>query len=78
MEAQADGMSEIFGTEEQLKELYDSMESEDKAKEEEFKKLKDEMNQITAYLDSCGIPSKDGGKTLSVLERLYLINKKVA
>ena len=70
MEAQAEGMSEIFGTDAQLKELYDSLEQEDKTKKEEYESLKTEMNQINLYLDTFGIPRKRGNKHLSVLERL--------
>ena len=49
-----------------------------KAKEEEFNKLKDEMNQINSYLDSYGIPRQKGDKLLSVLERLSIHMEKVA
>ena len=78
MEAQADGMAEIFGTETQLKELYDSLDQEDKAKNEEYERLKKEMNQINLFLDSFGIPRKRGNKLLSVLERLSIGMEKVA
>ena len=78
MEAQAEGMSEIFGTDAQLKELYDSMEQEDKEKKEEYERLKTEMNQINLYLDTFGIPRKKGNKHLSVLERLSIHMEKVA
>ncbi len=78
MEAQAEGIAEIFGTEAQLKELYDSLDKEDKAKEEEFKRLKTEMNQIQLYLDSFGIPRKRGNKHLTILERLSIAMEKAA
>ena len=78
METQAEGMSEIFGTDVQLKELYDSIEQEDKAKKEEYERLKTEMNQINLYLDTFGIPGKRGNKHLSVLERLSEAMKQVA
>lgn len=78
MEAQAEGMSEIFGTDAQLKELYDSLDQEDKAQKEEFERLKTEMNQINLYLDTFGIPRKKGNKLLSVLERLSIHMEKVA
>ena len=78
MEEQAEGMSEIFGTDAQLKELYDSLELEDKANKEDYERLKTEMNQINLYLDSFGIPRKRGSKLLSVLERLSIGMEKVA
>lgn len=78
MEEQAEGMSEIFGTDAQLKELYDSLEQEDKAQKEDYERLKTEINQINLYLDTFGIPRKKGGKHLSVLERLSIHMKKVA
>jgi hypothetical protein len=78
MEEQAEGMSEIFGTHAQLKELYDSLDQEDKAKKEEYERLKTEMNQINLYLDTFGIPRKRGNKHLSVLERLSEAMKQVA
>ena len=78
MEKQAEGLAEMVGNDAQLKELYDSLDLEDKAKEEEFNKLKDEMNQINSYLDSYGIPRQKGDKLLSVLERLSIHMEKVA
>ena len=78
MEKQAEGIAEIFGTDSQLKELYDSLEQEDKAAKEDYERLKSEMNQINQYLDSFGIPRKKGNKTLSILERLSIHMEKVA
>jgi hypothetical protein len=78
MEEQAEGMAEIFGTDTQLKELYDSLEQEDKAKNEEYERLKDEMSKINLYLDTFGIPRKIGNKHLSILERLSIAMEKAA
>lgn len=78
MEEQAEGMSEIFGTDAQLKELYDSLEHEDKVQKEDYERLKTEINQINLYLDTFGIPRKKGGKHLSVLERLSIHMNKAA
>lgn len=78
MEEQAEGMSEIFGTDAQLKELYDSLEQEDKVQKEDYERLKTEINQINLYLDTFGIPRKKGGKHLSVLERLSIHMNKAA
>ena len=65
-------------TDKQLKELYDSLEQEDKAQREEYERLKAELNQINLYLDTFGIPRKRGNKHLSVLERLSIHMDKVA
>ena len=78
MEEQSEGMSEIFGTDTQLKELYDSLEQEDKVQKEDYERLKTEINQINLYLDTFGIPRKKGGKHLSVLERLSIHMNKAA
>lgn len=78
MEEQATGLAEMVGNDTQLKELYDSLEQEDKSKEEEFKKLVDEMNQINSYLDSFGIPREKDNKKLSTLERLSIHMNKAA
>lgn len=69
---QAEELKELMKDENQtqLKELYDSLDEEDKAKEREYEQLKAEMKQIQLYLDTYGIPRKNGSRLLSVLERL--------
>ncbi len=78
MESQAEGIAEIFGVDEQLKEMYDSFEKEDKAKQEEYEMLKEEISKINAYLDSYSIPRQKGDKLLSVIERLSIYMEKAA
>lgn len=75
MEEQAKGLREMLGinnTDTQLKELYDSLDAEDKKKKDEFELLKREVTQIHSYLDTFGVPRKNGNKLLSTLERISI------
>lgn len=61
MEKQLEGLAELLNggletenTDKQMKELYDCLEQEDRAKEAEYARLKNEIQEISLILDSCG------------------------
>lgn len=67
----------------QLKELYDSLEQEDrikKEKDEESKKnllrILETVSDIENLVDSYGIPRKRGDKVLSLYERIDIALRK--
>lgn len=75
MEEQAEGLREMLGINDndaRLKELYDSLDAEDRKKKDEYELLKKEVTQIHSYLDTFGIPRKNGNKLLSTLERISI------
>ena len=67
---QALELAEAMGTEQQLKELYDDLEREDKQKEAELTSLREENQMMNILMDSYGIPRRKDNKQLSLLERL--------
>lgn len=69
-ERQAEGLEDIVGNDSQLKELYDSLECEDRKNQEEFELLKKQQNQVNSLLDSYGIPRTKNGLELTLFERI--------
>lgn len=77
MEAQAEGMAEIFGnTDTQLKELYDSLEEEDKKDAEELEYLREQQRKINLLLDNLGIPRRGENSIMSISERVEAALKR--
>ena len=71
MEEQAEGLAEIFGSnEEQLKELYDSLDEEDRKNAEELEYLREQQRKINLLLDSLGIPKRGENSIMSISERV--------
>lgn len=68
MDGQADELKKLMGYEEeqQLKEMFNEFEAEDKADKQELEELRAEHKEITSLLDSYGIPGT------SIIERLKL------
>lgn len=63
MERQLEGLKEMLSggltreqEDEQMKELYDCLESEDRAKEAEFVSMEEQLEKITELLDRLEIP----------------------
>lgn len=64
MEKQLEGLKEMLRggltkeqEDEQMKELYDCLENEDRAKEAEFVSMKEQLCRITELLDRLEVPS---------------------
>lgn len=70
MEEQAEGLAELCGTDEQLKELYDSLEEEDKKDREELKYLREQQRKINLLLDDLGVPRRTDSSMMSIYERV--------
>ena len=71
MEEQAKGLEEIFGDNDtQLKELYDSLEEEDKKDAEELEYLREQQRKINLLLDNLGIPRRSADSMMSIFERV--------
>ena len=71
MEEQAEGLAEICRTDEsQLKELYDSLEEEDRKNAEELEYLREQQRKINLLLDNLGIPRRTEDSMMSVFERV--------
>lgn len=72
-------LKELFKTDDkQLKELYDDIERENKNDAYDLQLLRTEHKAIQSLLNSYGIPTKDKGKILTILERLDIALKKSA
>lgn len=63
-------------TDAQLKELYDEIDEQDRQEREELARLREERNLIGRLLDRYGIPERNGGSLMSVLERVDLALRK--
>ena len=70
MEEQAKGLAEMVNNETQLKELYDSLEEEDKKDAEELEYLREQQRKINLLLDSLGIPRRGENSIMSISERV--------
>ena len=75
---QSQELAELMGTEQQLKEVYDDIEREEKQKEDELTSLRDQNQMMSILMDSYGIPRKKDNKLLSLLERLDIALRKTA
>lgn len=76
---QAGELKELMKDEVQtnLKEIYDSIEQEDREHEDEFKRLKSEHLEIEQLLDSCLIPRKRNDREMSLTERFrFLVQRQ--
>ena len=79
MEEQAKGLEEIFGDNDtQLKELYDSLEEEDKKDAEELEYLREQQRKINLLLDNLGIPRRSADSMMSIFERVEVALKRSA
>lgn len=70
MEEQAEGLAELCSTDEQLKELYDSLEEEDRKDREELKYLREQQRKINLLLDDLGVPRRTDSSMMSIYERV--------
>ena len=77
MEEQAKGLAELCASdEEQLKELYDSLDDEDRRDKEELEYLREQQRKINRLLDSLDIPRIGETSMLSVSERVEIALRK--
>lgn len=62
----------------QLKELYDSLNEEDKRDREELEYLRDQQRKINLLLDNLGVPRRGEDSMLSISERVEIALKRRA
>lgn len=75
---QSQELAELMNTEQQLKQVYDDIEREEKQKEDELTSLRDQNQMMSILMDSYGIPRKKDNRLLSLLERLDIALRKTA
>lgn len=62
----------------QLKELYDSLNEEDKRDREELEYLRDQQRKINLLLDNLGVPRRGKDSMMSISERVEIALKRRA
>lgn len=79
MEEQAKELRELFKSDdEQLKEVYDEIERENKKDADDLQLLRLEHKAILYLLNLYDIPTKKNGNDLTVVERLHIALQKSA